>query len=832
MTKYLYIPMACVAVTSLQPCLPVMADSIPGGGDRSGGVAAQNAASQEEIIRRQEQVFLATQAMQEGERLERAGQLKEARKQYAFAVANLGYSPATATLGNRAKASLVRVNFKLYEVAKEEGNTNDAYVVLKEILMVDPGNKKAREMLDLLQENIVNGPVGAVLGNPAVNPNFVRRVKEVEGNFREAAQFENTGQFQEAEKRLNRIISLDQYNTTAGQQMRKIIKKEQFIADEARRANHDQRILEVEQKWADKPGPANLVDLSVDNVDIMRLPNFETRKKLNDLVIPNINFNNASIEEAAGFFNRQSKDLDPTGAGISFVVRPQAAAAARRFNLNLRQMPLIQALRYATEAAGVKFKVEEFAVVIVPLTEEIGVLLDRTYKVPPNFFAVARDDSENEDPGFFRRTLAPVVSATGTRGRIDAKAQLEARGIVFPAGASAVYYPESGILQVKNTQDQLEIIEAIALAQTEATYMVDVQVKLVEISQKDINELTFNYSLDTPQFPYSNALFDLVPTTNGVPNSNPSVAVETALRGSQAFDVSSLDSLLGLSGPPIPNVFNVSGALSNEVFNVVITSLAQKKSFDVLSSPSVRVVNAGEATINVTRTFFYPVEFDPPETAQQTATTTINTGDGGAETGPPSVVPAFPTEFETRDLGVKLTVKPQIGADNRTIDLALFPEVVEFDGFIDYGTPIFISTAEGPVLLSDNEIVQPVFSTRRVNTRVFVEDGYTVVLGGLIRDDVQIIDDKVPFFGDLPLIGRLFQSKAEETQKTNLLIFVTCKIYLNNGELLNPPEIPPAVMPDSSDRLLQLEAMVPKAGTNNILPGSSQTKLSPMMMKR
>ncbi len=785
-----------------------LADSSPVGTGSGGITGAQRQAQQEEIIRRQEQLFIAQQALKDGEKLEREGNLKEARLKYAFAVANLGHSNATAQLGNRAKASLVRVNFKLYEVAKEEGSTNDAYVVLKEILMVDPGNKKAQEMLDLLEENIKDGPISAVLGNPAVNPNFVKKVKEVESNLKVAAQYENTGQFEEAEKKLNRNISLDPYNETAAKEIRKITKKKQFIANESMKANREDRLEDVERKWARIPSPVNVLDLSQNNqISLVRLPSFETKKKLENIIVPDIVFNNASIEDASAFFAAKSREFDPSGQGLSFVVRPEAAASARRFDMRLRNVPLQEALRYATQKAGVKFKVEEFAVVIVPITESTDVLLDRTYNVPPNFFTAGGGNEEEATDDIFRRTAVnPVITSGGSRGAVDAKAQLQARGIVFPDGGTAVYYPESGILQVRNTQDQLEIIEAIALAQTEATYMVDVEVKLVEISQNDINELTFNYALDTPNFPYANTLFDYVPTNAmGVPNGK--VAAESALRGSQGFDVSSLDALLGANSAPIPNVFNISGTVTNQVFNMVITSLSQKKSFDLLSSPSVRVVNAGEATINVTRTFFYPVEFDPPETVQQLASTGVTVSDD--DNGPPTVIPAFPTEFETRDLGVKLTVKPQIGADNKTIDLALFPEVTEFDGFINYGTQIFISSASGSTILNENVINQPVFSTRRVNTRVFVEDGYTVVLGGLIRDDVQIIDDKVPFLGDLPLLGRLFQSKAEETRKTNLLIFATCKIYLNNGELLNPPELPPAILPGSSERMLQLEGLTP-----------------------
>ncbi len=68
-----------------------------------------------------------------------------------------------------------------------------------------------------------------------------------------------------------------------------------------------------------------------------------------------------------------------------------------------------------------------------------------------------------------------------------------------------------------------------------------------------------------------------------------------------------------------------------------------------------------------------------------------------------------------------------------------------------------------------------------------------MVLGGLIREDYQNVDDKIPLLSDLPLVGRLFQSKAMKNTRRNLIIFVTADIYKNNGEFLNVPnEVNPA----------------------------------------
>ena len=154
-----------------------------------------------------------------------------------------------------------------------------------------------------------------------------------------------------------------------------------------------------------------------------------------------------------------------------------------------------------------------------------------------------------------------------------------------------------------------------------------------------------------------------------------------------------------------------------------------------------------------------------------------------------------------------LEVEPVVGGDSTTIDLNLVPQVVEFEGFINYGSPINavgVSTVSTrgiqtsvPVLLTENVINQPVFSTRKVTTSVSVYDGQTVVLGGLMREDVQKTEDKVPIIGDIPLIGRAFRSNTEQHTKKNLVIFVTAKIITPAGIPLNeeeeellPPELP------------------------------------------
>jgi general secretion pathway protein D len=145
-----------------------------------------------------------------------------------------------------------------------------------------------------------------------------------------------------------------------------------------------------------------------------------------------------------------------------------------------------------------------------------------------------------------------------------------------------------------------------------------------------------------------------------------------------------------------------------------------------------------------------------------------------------------------------------------TIDLNLVPQVVEFDGFINYGSPINaigintvtvaglpVTTTSAPVLLTENVINQPIFSTRKVTTSVQVADGQTVVIGGLMREDVQKVEDRTPLLGDIPLVGRLFRSNVDQHVKRNLIIFVTARRVTPLGqapeeqeEELQPPVLP------------------------------------------
>ena len=115
--------------------------------------------------------------------------------------------------------------------------------------------------------------------------------------------------------------------------------------------------------------------------------------------------------------------------GLPDVIGPTAGT---RITLALNQIPLLEALKYVASQAGLKVKVEPYAVSIVPVSEQTDVMVTADFHVPPNFF----------------------------RGT-DARTFLEASGVTFPPGASATYLPSTSKLVVRNTQENVDLVAAV-----------------------------------------------------------------------------------------------------------------------------------------------------------------------------------------------------------------------------------------------------------------------------------------------------------------------------------------------------------------------------------
>jgi general secretion pathway protein D len=790
------------------------------------------AMSDKEIVRRQENLLI-------GEKLISAGDKAAAEKDYETAYTNyldaLNAIPAgAATRELRAKAvsKFTKTALRYAEKLIADGRYSDAERVAKTVLLpeYDPSNKAAVQLLSNLEQPDYY--------NKTVTPQFAADREEVTKLLYEADGFFQAGRFDLAIKRYEQVLNIDRYNIAARKGMEQVNLEKSRYYGNAYNETRSRLLWMVDKSW-ERPVHRFQAGRSTTTEAQARVGirgTEATMAKLNRIIIPRIDLRDTTVREAVEFLKQRSRELDTStedpqekrGVNIFLKLRPAPSpdmtaappvegavalapvggSADTRITLSLTNVPLIEALRYLTELAGLKYKIEPYAVSIVPITEITTDLVTKKYRVPPGFIPAA-------PPG--APEIAPAPGATRTEEgrrigtRTNALEYLQSQGVSFPSGAFAQYVPASSELIVRNTPDAIDLIDSLvdAAIGVQPT-QVEIESKFLEITQNNIKELGFDWLLGpfaiggtgaygaggtqgfgtntNPTFPDpANFPFVVGDTPIG---QNP---VTAGLRsGFDALSANSIDALIaGVPTGAAPGIFGISGIFTNPQFQVVIRALNQKKGIDLMSAPKVTTKSGRKAIVRVAREFPYPTEFSPPEPPPPTS------GGTGNVIAPPVgtfvsqgvVTPTTPIAFETRNLGVTLEVEPIIGPDGYTIDLNLSPEVVEFDGFINYGSPIF-----GPILnalvvpnvveravLTANVINQPIFSTRKVTTSVSIWDGQTVALGGLVREDVQKVEDKVPILGDIPFAGRLFRSNVDQKIKRNLIIFVTARLMDAEG---------------------------------------------------
>ncbi|WP_321960109.1 type II secretion system secretin GspD [Paraburkholderia sp. J7] len=186
----------------------------------------------------------------------------------------------------------------------------------------------------------------------------------------------------------------------------------------------------------------------------------------------------------------------------------------------------------------------------------------------------------------------------------------------------------------------------------------------------------------------------------------------------------------GLNVGWIKNIFGVQG------LGALLQALSQTADANVLSTPNLITLDNQEAKIVVGTNV-------PIQTGSYS-----NLTSGTAST-------AFNT-FDRVDVGLTLHIKPQI-TDGGILKLQLYTE----DSAIVTGTTNATTNPAGPE-----------FTKRSIQSTVLADNGEIIVLGGLMQDNYQVANSKVPLLGDIPWIGQLFRSENKTREKTNLMVFL------------------------------------------------------------
>src|ERR1039458_2873326 len=191
-------------------------------------------------------------------------------------------------------------------------------------------------------------------------------------------------------------------------------------------------------------------------------------------------------------------------------------------------------------------------------------------------------------------------------------------------------------------------------------------------------------------------------------------------------------------------------------FNATLQAIATAGKAQVLSRPSILARDGQMAEIVVGQSVYLPsgVSFSAV---------------GGTATTIPTINGSY------QNVGIQLDVTPFIGANN-LVQMILQPQITS----VDNSTPG--QQIVGSSLFS-GAVYAPNINKRSANTVVVTPDGQPVVIGGLISHDKSSSDSKIPFLGDIPLLGQLFKFSAKANQKNELLIFLTPHIVRMPSQL-------------------------------------------------
>ncbi len=741
--------------------------------------------------------------LQKGDEAYQAGRYQEAVEAYAGARDQIPDAPVSSALRKAATDRYAQASVELGRQLSRKGDVAGARTAVDKVLADgvapnDPGALAFRAQLD-----------DPIRTNPALTAEHAKNVDEVRRLLYTADGAYQLGKFDEADLNYQEVLRIDATNTAARRGMERVAAARSGYRNAASDHARAEMLAQVDAAW-ETAVPAPQLDPSLGDPGIPGGIGGEitVAARLDQIIVPKIALDQTTLSEAVDYL-RTLKGEDGQTVNFNLNLGPTDSEAAqnirsRKFNLQLNQVPLSRVLKYITELTQTSFTTDEFSVVISPAGSTSDELVSRNYRVPPDFITSistgAAADQGNQDP------FAETNSREGLlTTRLSAEEALKKQGIAFPEGATAAYSAATSTLRIVNTAANHEMIAQMveAASQTEPA-VVAVHVTMLKVEQTILEELGFDWLVNpfglsanhmwasggTPGNTPGRTASDFVSPVGGTsidgvpadPTSLVSNLVTNGLRsGSQGIQSNNLDGLIASQdrsqqATVAPGIMAVTGLFSDGQVQMLMRGLDQKKSTDMMQMPAVMTRSGQQATVEVVREFIYATEYEPPELPNSVG----ETGSGGSF----PVTPATPTAFEMEKVGTVLEVLPVADADRRFVNVTLNPSFSDFDGYVNYGSPI--NTTVQSLLggtevatVTDNSILMPIFSYKRANTQVTVADGSTIVLGGLMAESVQNVEDKVPVFGDIPVVGRLFSTKAKKPVSSAI-------IFLVKVDLLDP----------------------------------------------
>ncbi|NQZ69952.1 MAG: hypothetical protein HRT89_18010, partial [Lentisphaeria bacterium] len=291
-----------------------------------------------------------------------------------------------------------------------------------------------------------------------------------------------------------------------------------------------------------------------------------------------------------------------------------------------------------------------------------------------------------------------------------------------PADAKFEIYRNRGILIIRNTKENLKMAQEIIAAFDRDPLQVLIETRFKTLSKSQLKQL--------------GVTIEKLQVSNAYENNN-TINIDTKT-------------------PPLPTAigdgpsFSMAGIIERYDYEILIEAIETKSLAKTLTAPRVTVINNQTAEIRRGDQMYYFDEFDVESTITDSEAVSV-------------VVPQG--EAKELELGITFKVRPSIANDGKSIIMEIESEITEFIEFVTFA----------------NDIQLPRTNENSIRTKVGVNSGQVVILGGQLASQSQDAESKVPFFGDIPLIGRFFRKTETSNNPEHLIIFIAATIIDFDG---------------------------------------------------
>lgn len=426
--------------------------------------------------------------------------------------------------------------------------------------------------------------------------------------------------------------------------------------------------------------------------------------------------------------------------GINFVADRSLPQFQRKLGVNMRDVPVSQFLDFVSRQMDLHFEIGENLVWIVDAKDakKSGFEETRFYRLRRGFILPAQfvptEISETRVKDKDKETITnKTVPDSFVRDGAPASPSIDEAIKRFFGGSKYLIDYERNIIVATGTRAQLRAIEDIIQEFDRPIQQVLIEARFITISESAFQQLGVNWE-------------------TGRALNAPRAAV----------DYTGLGTNVGLG---LQKTF--TDVIGDDSLTATLNAIEQSGESQTLSAPRLTVVNNRPASIRDGLTQYFYEEYTVSQTILENRSTS-------------SLVPkGKPTKLAA---GVSLDVLASIGGDGRSIMLALNPAVSQDVELVTFAT-ISDLDAQGRVV-NTFDIKLPQSRDQEISTRVIVQSGETVVMGGVIENVQSTFTESVPILGKLPLIGAAFRTKTEVSKPRYLLIFVTATLLSETGEFI------------------------------------------------